>query len=182
MFRDNESAHVTTLQLILTETKSAQATEVFVIRHSRYVERRIEVGIGLGIHTCPQTEALDGSTAKELTGALQKRMGPHGDILDKAAMELPALHQPPYGTYPFLSPFVENLWLASLQFGSTLVRQISDGASALDANELGAGDAVSVALFLQPVGEDKTRRIVVWMSQDVVQKSVGVRHIFLYHR
>src|SRR6185437_2984964 len=119
---------------------------------------------------------LNGKAAEESAGMREKSIGQHTDILNEAAMEFPVFYQSPNGTYPLFVPFVEDLFLASPQFGSPLRWQFSAGKGALHADEFGPGGAGRIALLFQPVGEDQTRRIVIGMRQNVLQEGVGVRH------
>jgi len=41
----------------------------------------------------------------------------------------------------------------------------------LQADEFGACPAFGVALVFEPVGEDEARHIILWMLQDVFEKS-----------
>jgi hypothetical protein len=175
MVRDNQGSHIPALQSIITEIESSQASEMFVVCQGRHAKRFTD-GVS---DVRPQAKVLDGCLTKDLSGACVKLLRPHRHFIDKSTMEDPGTYQSPDRVCPLLVPFVEDLLLSSRQFGSLLGRKFPTSERTLHANELGAGDAVGIALFFQPVSEDQARSVIVGMGEDVSQKSVSMRHVFL---
>ncbi len=126
-----------------------------------------------------QADVLDGGESKHVpAGRGEEPVGPHGYLVDEAAMKGPSSDQPAQGAGPFVTVVLKKFLLTTLQLSSSALGQMFLADGALHADELGAADAVGIALFFQPVGEDQTRRVVVGMGEDVLQESFGVRHGF----